>query len=66
MIQVFFDLGFVTIENGVLRKVEKPENHPLTESTVYQTRLKRIKTEEFLLYSDRETLQQWLWNEEEV
>ncbi|MEI5988592.1 single-stranded-DNA-specific exonuclease RecJ [Enterococcus crotali] len=66
MIQVFFDLGFVTIENGVLRKVESPENHPLTESKVYQTRLKRIKTEEFLLYSDRETLQQWLWNEEEV
>jgi len=66
MIQVFFDLGFVTIENGVLRKVESPENHPLTESKVYQTRLKRIKTEEFLLYSDRETLQQWLWQEEEV
>lgn len=66
MIQVFFDLGFVTIENGVLRKVEKPENHPLTESKVYQTRLKRIKTEEFLLYSDREALQHWLWNKEEV
>ncbi|MFD2305678.1 single-stranded-DNA-specific exonuclease RecJ [Enterococcus termitis] len=66
MIQVFFDLGFVTIENGILRKVEEPENHPLTESKVYQTRLKRIKTEEFLLYSDRETLQQWLWNEEDV
>lgn len=66
MIQVFFDLGFVTIENGILRKVESPENHPLTTSKVYQARLKRIKTEEFLLYSDRETLQQWLWNEEEV
>ncbi|MEI5992503.1 single-stranded-DNA-specific exonuclease RecJ [Candidatus Enterococcus mansonii] len=66
MIQVFFDLGFVTIDNGVLRKVENPENHPLTESKVYQTRLKKIKIEEFLLYSDRETLQQWLWNEEDV
>jgi single-stranded-DNA-specific exonuclease len=66
MIQVFFDLGFVTIENGILRKVENPENHPLTESQVYQTRLKRIKIEEFLLYSDRETIQQWLWNKEEV
>lgn len=66
MIQVFFDLGFVTIENGILRKVENPENHPLTTSKIYQARLKRIKTEEFLLYSDRETLQQWLWNKEEV
>lgn len=65
MIQVFFDLGFVTIEDGVLRNVPTPENHPLTESTVYQKRLKQIKIEEFLLYSDRKTLLQWLLNEEE-
>lgn len=66
MIQVFFDLGFVTIENGVLRSVTNPVNKPLTESQVYQNRLKKIKTEEFLLYSDCKTIQQWLWNEEEV
>lgn len=65
MIQVFFDLGFVTIENGVLKRMEKPENRPLTESLIYQTRLKKIKTEEFLLYSDCAILQKWLWNEEE-
>ncbi|MBL1224651.1 single-stranded-DNA-specific exonuclease RecJ [Enterococcus sp. BWR-S5] len=65
MIQVFFDLGFVTIEDGVLRNVNNPENHPLTESAVYQKRLKRIKVEEFLLYSDRKVLLQWLLNEEE-
>ncbi|MBP2098143.1 single-stranded-DNA-specific exonuclease RecJ [Enterococcus rivorum] len=65
MIQVFFELGFVTIENGVLRKMDKPENRPLTESDIYQKRLKKIKTEEFLLYSDCATLQQWLWNKEE-
>ncbi|MBP1045804.1 single-stranded-DNA-specific exonuclease RecJ [Enterococcus sp. BWM-S5] len=65
MIQVFFDLGFVTIEDGVLRNVAEPENHPLTESDVYKKRLKKIKVEEFLLYSDRKKLLQWLLNEEE-
>ncbi|WP_338354624.1 single-stranded-DNA-specific exonuclease RecJ [Enterococcus faecalis] len=65
MIQVFFDLGFVTIESGVLNSIEKPDNRPLTESQVYQQRLKKIKTEEFLLYSDCQTIQQWLWNEED-
>ncbi|MHC5229437.1 single-stranded-DNA-specific exonuclease RecJ [Enterococcus sp. LJL99] len=65
MIKVFFDLGFVTIENGVLTKVETPASRPLTDSQVYQLRLKKIKTEEFLLYSDRDVLAQWLWNKEE-
>jgi single-stranded-DNA-specific exonuclease len=65
MIQVFFDLGFVTIDNGILKKVENPENQPLTTSTVYQKRLKKIKTEEFLLYSDWQFVQQWLWHEED-
>lgn len=60
-----FDLGFVTIESGVLNSIEKPDNRPLTESQVYQQRLKKIKTEEFLLYSDCQTIQQWLWNEED-
>ena len=65
MIKVFSDLGFVTIENGVLTKVETPANRPLTDSKMYQLRLKKIKTEEFLLYSDRDVLAQWLWNKEE-
>ncbi|KAF1296956.1 single-stranded-DNA-specific exonuclease RecJ [Enterococcus sp. JM4C] len=60
MIQVFFELGFVTIENGVLNKVEQPENHPLTESTLYQGRLKQIKSEEYLLLSDIPTIKNWL------
>ncbi|MGC3362730.1 single-stranded-DNA-specific exonuclease C-terminal domain-containing protein, partial [Enterococcus faecalis] len=54
--------GFVTIESGVLNSIEKPDKRPLTESQVYQQRLKKIKTEEFLLYRDCQTIQQWLWN----
>lgn len=65
MIQVFFDLGFVTIENGVLTKVDNIEKRPLTESKIYQDRLRKIETEKFLLYSDCAVLRQWLWNEEE-
>ena len=60
MIQVFFELKFVTIENGVLQKVEKPESHPLTESPLYQRRLKKIKVEEFLLLSDIPTIKKSL------
>ncbi|MGX7195135.1 single-stranded-DNA-specific exonuclease RecJ [Enterococcus olivae] len=60
MIQVFSELGFVTITDGVMQRVEKPANHPLTESNTYQTRLKKIKTEEFLLLSDLTTLKNWL------
>lgn len=60
MIQVFSELGFVTITDGVMRKVDNPVNHPLTESRVYQERAKKIKIEEFLLLSDLATLKDWL------
>ena len=60
MIQVFFELKFVTIENGVLQKVASPESHPLTESKLYQRRLNKIKVEEFLLLSDIPTIKKWL------
>ncbi|BAL62056.1 single-stranded-DNA-specific exonuclease RecJ [Melissococcus plutonius] len=65
MIQVFFELEFVTIKDDHLKVIENPKKQSLTESTSYQERLKKIKTEEFLLYSSLNTLQQWLWNEEE-
>jgi single-stranded-DNA-specific exonuclease len=60
MIQVFFDLKFVTIKDGVLTKVANPLNKPLTESDVYQQRLTKIKTEEDLLMSDLSTIRKWL------
>ncbi|HJE81078.1 single-stranded-DNA-specific exonuclease RecJ [Enterococcus gallinarum] len=60
MIQVFFDLKFVTIKDGVLKKVPDPENKPLTESVLYQQRLAKIKTEEDLLMSDLSTIRKWL------
>ena len=52
MIQVFFDLEFVTIVDGVLQKAAVNEKRPLDQSQIYQKRLKKIKSEEFLLLSD--------------
>ena len=60
MIQVFSELEFVTIQDGVLNKTADPVSRPLTESHLYQQRQKLIKTEEFLLMSDLSTLRQWL------
>ncbi|QIL46467.1 single-stranded-DNA-specific exonuclease RecJ [Vagococcus coleopterorum] len=62
MIQVFSDLGFVTIENGLMNKVENPISRELEESKLYQQREKQMKTEEFLLYSKISELRDWLLN----
>ena len=60
MIQVFFDLEFVTIEDGVLQKATVSQKKNLEESQVYQKRLKKIKSEEFLLLSDLAKMKAWL------
>lgn len=60
MIQVFSELKFVTISDGVMTKIPNPQNHSLSESQIYQKRLEKIKTEEFLLLSDLTTLKNWL------
>ena len=65
MIQVFFDLKFVKIEDGVLSYIENPAKHSLTESQTYQNRLQKIKTEEFFLLSNLETLKNWLIHSQE-
>lgn len=66
MIQVFSDLGFVTIENGLMNKVAEPETKPLTESDIYQDREQKMITEKFLLYSKISELKDWLLSEEDV
>ncbi|MCJ0606530.1 single-stranded-DNA-specific exonuclease C-terminal domain-containing protein, partial [Enterococcus cecorum] len=65
MIQVFFDLKFVKLEDGVLSYIENPPKHSLTESQTYQNRLQKIKTEEFFLLSNLETLKNWLIHSQE-
>ncbi|MDF0478878.1 single-stranded-DNA-specific exonuclease RecJ [Vagococcus sp. PNs007] len=60
MIQVFFDLGFVTIENGIMSKVENPTQRKLEESLLFEERQQKIVSEKFLLYSSVSELQAWL------
>ncbi|MDR0690678.1 MAG: single-stranded-DNA-specific exonuclease RecJ [Streptococcaceae bacterium] len=64
MAKVFEELGFVTIVDGVMEVVNKPTNHPLTESVLYQKREKQIEQEMFFLLSDQKTLSNWFCNYE--
>lgn len=66
MIQVFFELEFVTINDGVLKKTLNPMKKELSESSTYQNRLKKIRTEEFLLLSDVSTIKTWLTMQEGI
>jgi len=65
IIQVFFDLGFVTIEDGLMSKVTNPSARPLEESDVYQTYLHKIEMEKLFLYSNVTDIRQWMSQQEE-
>lgn len=65
MIQVFLDLQFITVDAGIMKKVNNPTMKDLHTSSVYQQRLQQIKIEEFLLYTDSQTIKKWLLTEEE-
>ncbi|SJZ36949.1 single-stranded-DNA-specific exonuclease [Pilibacter termitis] len=52
MLQVFEELGFVTIENGLLNEVEKPEKKALDTSKLYQERMKKIRIQEFFILNN--------------
>ncbi|MFB5662192.1 single-stranded-DNA-specific exonuclease RecJ [Alteribacillus sp. HJP-4] len=51
MTKVFFELGFVKIDNGVLTVVEQAERKDLSESASYVRFLKKREAEKELLYS---------------
>lgn len=61
MIQVFFDLEFVTIEDGVLRKKEILQSVPLNESKIYQLREQKVFTEKLLLYGSIKDVEKHLF-----
>lgn len=57
--QVFFELDFVKIENGVLSVNPNPSKRDLQESRLYQHRLKQMEIEKTLYYSNYEQLKNW-------
>lgn len=65
MIEVFSELEFVTIDNGVMNQVENPKNQQLSDSQAFKRRESKIKSEEFLLYSNLTTLKDWFLKQEE-
>ncbi|WP_432355747.1 single-stranded-DNA-specific exonuclease RecJ [Sporosarcina sp. A2] len=59
MSKVFFDLGFVTIENGVIQSVPTAGKRDLAEAPAYQERKRQIEMEERMLYAPYHELKQW-------
>ncbi|TFJ44013.1 single-stranded-DNA-specific exonuclease RecJ [Carnobacterium divergens] len=60
MINVFFELGFVTIDNGVMNYVKDAPKKELSDAENYQKRLNQIEAEKILLYSHFAELEIWL------
>jgi single-stranded-DNA-specific exonuclease len=59
MTEVFFDLGFVKINNGRIDIQESGEKRDLAESEVYQSREQQMQLEQKLLYAPYMELRQW-------
>ncbi|GEL77483.1 single-stranded-DNA-specific exonuclease RecJ [Tenuibacillus multivorans] len=61
MLQVFFELNFVTMENGDIVLKTDVNQQPLKNSTSYQEKLQQIKVEETLYYSTTKELKDWMF-----
>lgn len=59
MSKVFFELGFVKIEDGVITFAETTTKRDLAEAPTYQKRERQIELEKKLLYAPYTELKQW-------
>lgn len=59
MSQVFFELKFVTIENGVVSTKFSSQKRDLTESKTYAQKQMQIELEKTLLYTSYMQLKEW-------
>ncbi|WP_079527994.1 single-stranded-DNA-specific exonuclease RecJ [Solibacillus isronensis] len=59
MTKVFFELGFVTIENGLTTVNENAPKKALSEAPSYKLRSQQIELEQKLLYATYSELKQW-------
>lgn len=60
IMQVFFEVGFVKIDNGVVSGVDNVAPQNLEQSEVYQKHLQKIKSEQVFLTSNPAKLEQWI------
>ncbi len=59
MTKVFFELGFVKIEDGLTTVVENAPKRALEEAPSYKMRVEQIELEQKLLYATYTELKQW-------
>lgn len=59
MLQVFFELGFVTLNNGLTEIAEAPGKRDLSEAPAYKKREQQIALEQKLLYASYKDLKEW-------
>ncbi|WP_017755924.1 single-stranded-DNA-specific exonuclease RecJ [Calidifontibacillus oryziterrae] len=59
MTQVFFELEFVKIENGVISLVENPGKREFSASKTYRQKQELLQMEAELIYSSYQTLKDW-------
>lgn len=59
MTKVFFELGFVTIENGLTTVNDHAPKKALSEAPSYKMRSQQIELEQKLLYATYSELKQW-------
>ncbi|HLQ71354.1 MAG TPA: single-stranded-DNA-specific exonuclease C-terminal domain-containing protein, partial [Bacillota bacterium] len=57
--QVFQELGFVTLDNGIVYAVHNPIKRDLQDSSIYQQRLNHAEIEKVLYYSTYDALKEW-------
>lgn len=60
MTQVFFELKFVTIENGLAKIVDNPEKRDIESADIYKERTEQVALEEKLLYAQYSDLRNWI------
>ncbi|PEA56513.1 single-stranded-DNA-specific exonuclease RecJ [Bacillus pseudomycoides] len=59
MTQVFFELEFVTIKDGVIFMAEEMKKRDLTESNTYREKINQLQLEKELVYSTYQQLYAW-------
>lgn len=59
MTQVFFDLEFAKIENGLITLVENPSKRDFETSKTYNQKQELLKMEAELVYSSYQSLKEW-------
>lgn len=65
MLNLFRDLDFVQIEDGILNPVQNPVKRELSSSPLYREREMLIENEAFFLYENMENLCRWFQQQEE-